>query len=286
MELNNKKPSPPGFIEQLLRTMTLDEVNVYLSNLSLEQTRKNPNLDPVMGGKGFWKNAKITRSPAFLKWLFDEDSEEIPDSSDKDYDRDNDETQIITQMRRFPKSACLTFDTLQSSPNTSANDLARMTGLSKSSVYRAIKILLRYEFIESLPDAGERSPSKFFVPARLEDFKIEHVWLESGAKLLKQKEKRRKEFFKNGGKMVVGNTPTELKLLGHSFDKFEQPNESFDEFFEKYFDLSDDELVEMAKNAPDMGGEMLVELQEFMIQRAERLEQEDAQKKAPPADET
>jgi hypothetical protein len=284
MELSNKKPSPPGFLEQLLKTMTLDEVNVYLSNLSLEQTRKNPKLDPVMGGKGFWKNAKITRSPAFLKWLYDEGSEEIPDSSDKDYDRDN-ETQVITQMRRFPKSACLTFDTLQSSPNTSANDLARMTGLSKSSVYRAIKTLLRYEFIESLPDVGERSPSKFFVPARLEGFKIEHVWLESGAKLLKQKEKRRKEFFRNGGKMVVGNTTTELKLLGRSFDKFELTNESFDEFFQKYFDLSDDELVAMAKNAPDMGGSMLVELQEFMIRRAERLERENTQNPTPSDDE-
>lgn len=47
-------------------------------------------------------------------------------------------------------------------------------------------------------------------------------------------------------------------------------DESFDEFFQKYFDLSDDELVEMAKNAPDMGGAMLVELHDFMIRRAER----------------
>lgn len=59
-------------------------------------------------------------------------------------------------------------------------------------------------------------------------------------------------------------------------------NESFDEFFQKYFDLSDDELVEMAKNAPDNGGAMLVELQEFMIRRAERLEQKDVQKTSPP----
>lgn len=63
-------------------------------------------------------------------------------------------------------------------------------------------------------------------------------------------------------------------------------NESFDEFFQKYFDLSDDELVEMAKNAPDNGGAMLVELQEFMIRRAERLERENAQKTTPPDGET
>lgn len=61
-------------------------------------------------------------------------------------------------------------------------------------------------------------------------------------------------------------------------------NESFDEFFQKYFDLSDDELVEMAKNAPDNGGAMLVELQEFMIRRAERLEREHASKSPPPED--
>ncbi|MDZ4105032.1 MAG: hypothetical protein U1D41_02520 [Nitrosomonas sp.] len=61
-------------------------------------------------------------------------------------------------------------------------------------------------------------------------------------------------------------------------------NESFDEFFQKYFDLSDDELVEMAKNAPDNGGAILVELQEFMIRRAERLEREHAQKSPPPED--
>jgi molybdenum-dependent DNA-binding transcriptional regulator ModE len=61
-------------------------------------------------------------------------------------------------------------------------------------------------------------------------------------------------------------------------------DESFDEFFQKYFDLSDDELVEMAKNAPDMGGAMLVELQEFMIRRAERLERKHAQKSPPPED--
>lgn len=47
-------------------------------------------------------------------------------------------------------------------------------------------------------------------------------------------------------------------------------NESFDKFFQKYFDLSDDELVELARNAPDMGGAMLVELKEFMTWRAER----------------
>jgi len=63
-------------------------------------------------------------------------------------------------------------------------------------------------------------------------------------------------------------------------------NESFDDFFQKYFDLSDDELVEMAKNAPDNGGAMLVELQEFMIRRAERLERENAQKTTPPDGET
>lgn len=61
-------------------------------------------------------------------------------------------------------------------------------------------------------------------------------------------------------------------------------NESFDEFFQKYFDLSDDELVEMAKNAPDNGGAMLVELQEFMIRRAERLEREHAQRSVKPED--
>lgn len=61
-------------------------------------------------------------------------------------------------------------------------------------------------------------------------------------------------------------------------------NESFDEFFQKYFDLSDDELVEMAKNAPDNGGAILVELQEFMIRRAERLEREHARKSPPPED--
>lgn len=59
-------------------------------------------------------------------------------------------------------------------------------------------------------------------------------------------------------------------------------NESFDEFFQKYFDLSDDELVKMAKNALDMDGAMLVELHEFMIRRAERLEQKDVQKTSPP----
>ncbi|BET24522.1 hypothetical protein EV673_1608 [Limnobacter thiooxidans] len=63
-------------------------------------------------------------------------------------------------------------------------------------------------------------------------------------------------------------------------------NESFDDFFQKYFDLSDDELVEMAKNAPDNGGAMLVELQDFMIRRAERLERENAQKTTPPDGET
>ncbi|MEH6999934.1 MAG: hypothetical protein V7542_16175 [Limnobacter sp.] len=63
-------------------------------------------------------------------------------------------------------------------------------------------------------------------------------------------------------------------------------DESFDEFFQKYFDLSDDELVQMAKSAPDMGGAMLVELQEFMIRRAERLERENAQKTTPPDGET
>ena len=62
--------------------------------------------------------------------------------------------------------------------------------------------------------------------------------------------------------------------------------ESFDDFFQKYFDLSDDELVEMAKNAPDNGGAMLVELQEFMIRRAERLERENARKTTPPDGET
>jgi hypothetical protein len=278
--LRDKRQSPIEFIEQLLKTMTLDEVNAYLSNLGKETLRNNPNQDPIIGGKGFWENAKITRSPAFLESLLGKSREKTSDGSDTNDYRHN-ESDIITQMRSFPKSACLTFNILKTNPNTPASDIAKMTGLSKSSVYRAIKTLLRYEFIESLPDVCERSPSKFFVPPRLEDFKIEHVWLESGAKLLEQKEKRRKEFFKNGGKMVVGNTPTELKLMGHSFDKFEQPNESFDEFFRQYFDLSDDELVEMAKNAPDMGGAMLVELQEFMIQRAERLEQEGAQKTAP-----
>lgn len=216
--MKGKKQSPFGFIEQLHKTMTLDEVNVYLSNLSLEQTRKNPKLDPVMGGKGYWKDAKVIHSPAFLKWLFDEESEETPDSSDKDDDKDN-ESQIIVQMRPFPKSARLAFNTLAASPNLSAADIARTTGLSKSSVYRAIKILLRYEFIESRPDAEAESRTKFLIPARLDGLKIEHVWIKCGVKLLKQKEKRRKEFFKKGGKMVIGENSPKLKPRKNSFGK-------------------------------------------------------------------
>lgn len=198
--------------------MTLDEVNVYLNNLSLEQTRKNPKLDPVVGGKGYWKDAKVIHSPAFLEWLLNEDSEETPDSSDKDDDKDN-ESQIIVQMRPFPKSARVAFNTLAASPNLSAADIARTTGLSKSSVYRATKILLRYEFIEAQPDTEAGSRTKFSIPARLEGFDIEHVWIECGVKLLKRKEKRRKEFFKKGGKMVMSENSPKLKLRKKSFER-------------------------------------------------------------------
>jgi hypothetical protein len=218
MKLSDKKHSPLGFIEQLHKTMTLDEVNVYLNNLNREQLRKNPKVDAVMGGKGFWKNAKVTHSPAFFEWAFEENSEETPDSSDRDDDKDN-ESQIIVQMRPFPKSARLAFNTLATSPNLSAADIAKTTGLSKSSVYRAIKILLRYEFIQALPESSAGSSAKFSIPARLDGFKIEYVWIECGVKLLKQKEKRRKEFFKKGGKMVMGENPPKLKLRKKSFGK-------------------------------------------------------------------
>lgn len=220
MNLSDKKPSALGFIEQLHKTMTLDEVNVYLNNLNREQLRKNPTQDVVMGGKSYWKDAKVTHSPAFLKWLLDEDSEETPDSSDKDHDTDN-ESQIIVQMRPFSKSAHLTFNTLKTNPNLSAGDIAKTTGLSKSSVYRAIKILLRYEFIQALPETSAGSSSKFSIPARLDGFKIEHVWIECGVKLLKQKEKRRKEFFDRGGKMLMGENSPELKLLKRPFNRFD-----------------------------------------------------------------
>ncbi|MEH6999935.1 MAG: helix-turn-helix domain-containing protein [Limnobacter sp.] len=216
--MKGKKQSPLEFIEQLHKTMTLDEVNVYLNNLNREQLRKNPKVDAVMGGKGFWKNAKVTHSPAFLKWLFDEDSEETPDSGDRDDNKDN-ESQIIVQMRPFPKSARLAFNTLATSPNLSAADVSKATGLSKSSVYRAIKILLRYEFIESRPDAEARSRTKFSIPARLDGFKIEHVWIECGVKLLKQKEKRRKEFFDRGDTMMMDENPPKLKLRKNPFGK-------------------------------------------------------------------
>ncbi|MDZ4105031.1 MAG: HTH domain-containing protein [Nitrosomonas sp.] len=214
--MSDKKHSPLGFIEQLHKTMTLDEVNVYLNNLNREQLRKNPTQDVVMGGKSYWKDAKVTHSPAFLKWLLDEDSEETPDNSDKDHDTDN-ESEIIVQMKPFPKSAHLTFNTLKTTPNLSASELAKTTGLSKSSIYRAIKILLRYEFIQALPEGSAGSSAKFSIPARLEGFKIEHVWIECGVKLLKQKEKRRKEFFKKGGKMVMSENSPKLKLRKKSF---------------------------------------------------------------------
>ena len=122
-------------------------------------------------------------------------------------------------MRPFPKSARLAFNTLATSPNLSAADIAKTTGLSKSSVYRAIKILLRYEFIQALPESNSGSSAKFSIPARLDGLKIEHVWIEYGVKLLKQKEKRRKEFFKKGGKMVIGENPPKLKLRKNSFGK-------------------------------------------------------------------
>lgn len=218
MKLSDKKPSPLGFIEQLHKTMTLDEVNVYLNNLNREQLRKNPKVDAVMGGKGFWKNAKVTHSPAFFEWAFGENSEETPDSSDRDDNKDN-ESQIIVQMRPFPKSARLAFNTLATSPNLSAADVSKATGLSKSSVYRAIKILLRYEFIESRPDAEAQSRTKFSIPARLDGFKIEHVWIECGVKLLKQKEKRRKEFFDRGDTMMMDENPPKLKLRKNPFGK-------------------------------------------------------------------
>ncbi|QJR28220.1 HTH domain-containing protein [Limnobacter profundi] len=218
--MSDKKPSPLGFIEQLHKTMTLDEVNVYLNNLNREQLRKNPTQDVVMGGKSYWKDAKVTHSPAFLKWLLDEDSEETPDNSDKDHDTDN-ESQIIVQMRPFSKSAHLTFNTLKTNSNLSAGDIAKTTGLSKSSVYRAIKILLRYEFIQALPESSAGSSAKFSIPARLGDFRIEHVWIECGIKLLKQKEKRRKEFFKKGGKMVMSENSPKLKLRKNSFKRFD-----------------------------------------------------------------
>lgn len=218
MKLSDEKPSALGFIEQLHKTMTLDEVNVYLNNLNREQLRKNPSQEVVMGGKGYWKDAKVIHSPTFLKWLFDEESEETPDSSDKDDDTDN-ESQIIVQMRPFPKSAHLTFNTLKTTPNLSASELAKTTGLSKSSIYRAIKILLRYEFIQALPEGIAGSSAKFSIPAKLDGLKIEHVWIEYGVKLLKQKEKRRKEFFKKGGKMVMSENSPKLKLRKKSFER-------------------------------------------------------------------
>lgn len=214
MKLSDKKPSALGFIEQLHKTMTLDEVNVYLNNLNREQLRENPTQDVVMGGKSYWKDAKVTHSPAFLKWLLAEDSEETPDSSDKD-----DESQIIVQMRPFPKSAHLTFNTLKTNPNLSAGDISKTTGLSKSSIYRAIKILLRYEFIQALPESSAGSSAKFSIPARLDGLKIEHVWIECGVKLLKQKEKRRKEFFEIGGKMMMDENSPKLKLRKKSFER-------------------------------------------------------------------
>ena len=216
--MKDKKQSLLGFIEQLHKTMTLDEINVYLNNLSLEQMRKNPKLDPVMGGKGYWKDAKVIHSPAFLEWLFDEESEETQNKSDKYDDREN-ESEIIVQMRPFPKSAHLTFNTLKTTPNLSASELAKTTGLSKSSIYRAIKILLRYEFIQALPESNSGSSAKFSIPPRLDGFKIEHVWIECGVKLLKQKEKRRKGFFKKGGKMVMSENSPKLKLRKNSFGK-------------------------------------------------------------------
>lgn len=222
MKLSDKKPSALGFIEQLHKTMTLDEVNVYLNNLNREQLRKNPTQNVVMGGKSYWKDAKVTHSPAFLKWLLDEESEKTLDSNDKDDDKDDDkdnESQIIVQMRPFSRSAHLTFNTLKTIPNLSAADIAKTTSLSKSSVYRAIKILLRYEFIESQPNTEAGSRTKFSIPARLDGFNIEHVWIECGVKLLKQKEKRRKEFFEIGGKMVMGENPPKLKLRKNSFGK-------------------------------------------------------------------
>lgn len=220
MKLSDEKPSALGFIEQLHKTMTLDEVNVYLNNLNREHLRINPTQDVVMGGKSYWKDAKVTHSPAFLKWLFDEESEETPDSSDKDDDKDN-ESQIIVQMRPFSESARLTFNTLKTTPNLSASELARTTGLSKSSVYRAIKILLRYEFIQALPETSAGSSSKFSIPTRLEGSKIEHVWIECGIKLLNQKEKRRKEFFKKGGKMVMSDNSPKLKLRKKSLERLD-----------------------------------------------------------------
>lgn len=171
-----------------------------------------------MGGKSYWKDAKVIHSPAFLKWLLDEDSEETLDSSDKNHDTDN-ESQIIVQMRPCSKSARLTFNTLKTTPNLSASELAKTTGLSKSSVHRAVKILLRYEFIESRPDAEARSRTKFSIPARLDGFKIEHVWIECGVKLLKQKEKRRKEFFDRGDTMMMDENPPKLKLRKNPFGK-------------------------------------------------------------------
>lgn len=218
MKLSDKKPSALGFIEQLHKTMTLDEVNVYLNNLNREHLRKNPAQEVVMGGKSYWKDAKVIHSPAFLKWHFDEKSEETRNKSDKYDDREN-ESEIIVQMRPFPKSAHLIFNTLKSTPNLSASELAKTTGLSKSSIYRAIKIILRYEFIQALPESSAESSAKFSIPARLDGLKIEHVWIECGVKLLKQKEKRREEFFEIGGKMVMGENPPVLKLRKKSFER-------------------------------------------------------------------
>lgn len=122
-------------------------------------------------------------------------------------------------MRPFPKSAHLTFNTLKTNPNLSAGDISKTTGLSKSSIYRAIKILLRYEFIQALPESSAGSSAKFSIPARLDGLKIEHVWIECGVKLLKQKEKRRKEFFEIGGKMMMDENSPKLKLRKKSFER-------------------------------------------------------------------
>ena len=116
-------------------------------------------------------------------------------------------------MRGIPKNAQKVFSQVKSQTGMSVYQIAKSLGLDYKNAHNAVEFLEQWGFIASEHTVRNNKPCRLIrVPAELQGLDLVNVSIESGEKLMIQKESRRKAYFQAHDSVTIPNTPPLISL--------------------------------------------------------------------------
>ncbi len=116
-------------------------------------------------------------------------------------------------MRGIPKNAQKVFGQAKSQTGMSVYQIAKSLGLDYKNAHNAVEFLEQWGFITSEHAVRNNKPCRLVhVPSELQGLDLVNVSIESGEKLMLQKENRRKAYFQTHESVTIPDTPPLISL--------------------------------------------------------------------------